>query len=129
MNETQIIDGDAILEQIFRVVLQEARVNKAFAHRLIESLPKQAVLRIQTTKRPSKPKSPAVSLVKLLRMEGDDAVMSFLKRRNRKQLKSIAERQQLPVREEEFSGELPYLRTSIIEAVKFRIADRRAASS
>jgi len=58
MNETQIIDGDAILEQIFRVVLQEARVNKAFAHRLIESLPKQAVLRIQTTKRPSKPKSP-----------------------------------------------------------------------
>jgi hypothetical protein len=122
------IDGVALLERLFAVVLEEARFNKGFATRLISALPRQAVVRIATQKRTKKPKE-IVSLVRLLRMEGEDALKAYLKKRNRVQLKAIAERQQIPVAETVFSQQPDEVRGAMVDGVKFRIADRRAAGS
>jgi len=127
-HDEEPMDGVLLLERLFAVVLEEARFNKGFATRLISALPRQVVVRIATQKRPKKPKE-IVNLVRLLRMEGEDAINTYLKKLNRIQLKTIVERQQIPVPETIFSRDVQEVRAAIVEGVKFRIADRRAAGS
>jgi len=124
------ISAEELLKQLFGVVLEEARTNKRFAQRLVEALPSQTVVRIETNrKRTAKPAEPPVSLTRMMNREGEDALRQFLKKRNKPQLKAIVERQQIPIKEEAFDGKLDVLRNAIVDGVRFKIADRLAAAS
>lgn len=124
------VSAEELLKQLFEVVLEEARTNKSFAQKLVEALPSQAVIRIETgRKRAAKPAEPPVSLTRLMNREGEQALRFFLKKRNKPQLKLIVERQQIPVQEEAFNRKTDALRDAIVDGVRFKIADRLAAAS
>lgn len=129
MAHSDEISADQVLEAMFAVVLDEVRVNKGLAEKLIEALPKQAVVRIETGKRAAKPVEPPVSLTRLMNREGEDVLRAFLTKRNKPQLMRIVERQQIPLAEAAAKGTNEELRDAIVEGVKFRIADRLAAAS
>jgi hypothetical protein len=122
--------ADQLLEAMFAVVLDEARANRRFAEKLIEVLPLQVVVRIETGKRSAaKPAEPPVSLTRLMNREGEDVLRAFLTKRNKPQLLRIVERQQIPLTDGAVNGTNEGLREAIVEGVKFRIADRLAAAS
>lgn len=121
--------ADQLLAKLFEVVLDEARTNRQFAERLVGSLPAQVVARIETKKRPPKPAEPPVSLARLMNREGEDALVAFLKRRNKSQMRDIVERQQIPVDVAVLDGDVQGIREAIVTGVKSKIADRLAAAS
>lgn len=130
MSSLDAIAADQLLEALFAVVIDEVRTNKRFAQKLIEVLPTQAVVRIETGRRTaSKPAEPPVSLTRLMNREGEEALRAFLHKRNKPQLIKIVERQQIPLADDATSGSNERLRDAIVEGVKFRIADRLAAAS
>jgi hypothetical protein len=132
MNDPEKLDSREILERIFKTVLEEATFNKSFAEKLIQALPKQAIARIETRKRAPKKKEEPVSLQRLMRMEGEQALRKYLSKRgsNCKNLRKIAFSQQIPLSDEARRlKKMEPLVEEIIEGVKFRIADRRAAAS
>ncbi len=127
---TNEIPADQLLESLFNAVLEEVRVNRRFAEKLIEVLPQHIVVRIETGRRsPAKPNEPPVSLTRLMNREGEDELRAFLKKRNKPQLLKIAERQQIPLNGNATQGPADALRDAIVEGVKFKIADRLAAAS
>lgn len=124
------VSAEELLRQLFDVVLEEVKTNKQFAQRLVGALPSQAVVRIETgRKRTTKAAEPPVSLTRLMNREGEGALRDFLKKRNRVQLKSIVERQQIPVSPEKFDEKPDLFREAIVEGIRFKIADRLAAAS
>lgn len=130
MTSNEEIRADILLEQLFSVVLEEAKSNRRFAEMLVAALPTQAVIRIEIgRKKSTKEKEQPVSLARLLNHEGEDALRSFLKKRNKPHLRAIVERQQIPLSGSALDGSIEILRDAIVEGVKVRIADRLAAAS
>jgi hypothetical protein len=123
------MSADQLLAKLFEVVLDEARTNRQFAEKLVGSLPRQVIARIETKKRPPKAAEPPVSLTRLMNREGEDALVAFLKRRNKSQMRDIVERQQIPVDLAVLDGEVQSIRDAIVSGVKSKIADRLAAAS
>ncbi len=130
------IPAEQLLEQLFAVVLEEARSNGSFAEKLVAALPSRAVVRIEarrarsaSSRKTGAQKEEPVSLTRLMNREGERALREFLKKRNTRQLRDLVERQQIPIGSGGSEGDLAALRDAIVDGVKFRIADRLAAAS
>lgn len=131
MTMSDEMPADQLLAKLFEVVLDEARSNRHFAEKLVSALPAQVVARIETSRRKvaAKPAEPPTSLTRLMNREGEEALQSFLKVRNKMILRGIVERQQIPVDPAIFEGDAKSVREAIIAGVKSKIADRLAAAS
>lgn len=128
--------ADQILEKIFAVILEEARLRPDFAERLIAALPTAAIARIEKPKRDRKPK-PGIdpnsfSLVAIMQTEGEAAVRRRLNPLQRKQdVRAIAEAQHIPVDHARFYASrtrLEALKDELLKGARARIADRMAAA-
>ncbi len=125
----------AVLEQIFSVVLAEARARPAFAKKLAAALPGETVLSLSDKPRRSPKKATFnpldVNPVVIVRSKGETALKFELgKRRTKKDLLAIIRVHNLDVEARlKRSGSLSELRQAIIQAAVQRIERDRAAAS
>jgi len=129
--------ADRILENLFSVILDEARKRPDFAEKLLSALPQGAIARIERPERTTTTRASfdpnSFSLVAVMQTEGETGLRRRLNPLQRKQdIRAIAEAQHIPVDRAKFYNnrtKLQSLKDELIEGTRARISDRMAAAS